>query len=55
MEKQPASARRQTYFYQVEAMHILPEKDQPLEVRQRNLQWVLPTPSERLTLVTCWH
>lgn len=46
--------RRQTYFYQVEAMHILPEKDQPLEVRQRNLQWVLPTPGERLTLVTCW-
>lgn len=46
--------RRQVYVYRVEAIHILPEKGQPLEVRQRNLQWVLPTPDERLTLVTCW-
>ena len=46
--------RQRTYVYQVEAVHILPEKGQPLEVRQRNLRWVLPTPDERLTLVTCW-
>ncbi|HXF69346.1 MAG TPA: sortase [Thermoflexus sp.] len=42
------------YIYKVEALHILPEKGQPLEVRQRNLRWVLPTSDERLTLVTCW-
>ncbi len=46
--------RQRIYVYHVEATHILPEKDQPLEVRQRHLQWVLPTPDERLTLVTCW-
>lgn len=46
--------RERVYVYRVEAIHIVPEKDQPLEIRQRNLQWVLPTPDERLTLVTCW-
>ncbi len=46
--------RRGVYVYAVEAVHILPEKGQPLEVRRRNLQWVLPTLDERLTLVTCW-
>ncbi|WP_448594578.1 sortase [Thermoflexus hugenholtzii] len=45
---------QKAYGYQVEAIHILPEKGQPLEVRQRNLAWILPTPEERLTLVTCW-
>ena len=45
---------RQAYAYQVEGIHILPEKGQPPEVRQRNLGWILPTPEERLTLVTCW-
>ncbi|WP_322798801.1 sortase [Thermoflexus sp.] len=46
--------RRRTHVYRVEAVHILPEKGQPMEVRQRNLQWVLSTRDERLTLVTCW-
>lgn len=46
--------RHRIYAYRVEAVHILPEKGQPLEVRQRNLQWILPTADERLTLVTCW-
>lgn len=46
--------RRGVHVYEVEAVHILPEKGQPLEVRQRNLRWILPTPDERLTLLTCW-
>jgi LPXTG-site transpeptidase (sortase) family protein len=33
---------------------ILPEKDQPLEVRLANARHLLPTEDERLTLVTCW-
>ncbi|WP_376792921.1 sortase [Thermoflexus sp.] len=45
---------RRVYIYKVEALHILPEKGQPLEIRQRNLRWILPTSDERLTLVTCW-
>ncbi|MCS7250956.1 MAG: sortase [Anaerolineae bacterium] len=46
--------RRQVYTYWVEESHIMLEKGQPMEVRQRNLKWILPTPDERLTLVTCW-
>ncbi len=38
----------------MEAIHILPEKGQPPEVRRRNLAWILPTREERLTLVTFW-
>lgn len=46
--------RLRIHVYRVEEVHILPEKGQPMEVRQRNLEWVLPTRDERLTLVTCW-
>lgn len=42
------------YTYTVEAVEILPERGQPLEVRQANAEWILPTDDERLTLVTCW-
>jgi sortase A len=40
--------------YSVTHMEIVPEKDQPLEVRRANAQWIAPTGDERLTLVTCW-
>lgn len=40
--------------YTVAESHILPDRDQPLEVRQRNAQWIAPTNDTRLTLVTCW-
>jgi sortase A len=40
--------------YAVAQTLLLPEKDQPLEVRQENAQYIAPTPDERLTLVTCW-
>ena len=33
---------------------ILPEKDQPLEVRLENGRWILPSKDERITLITCW-
>lgn len=42
------------FAYRVVEKHILDERDQPLEVRQANAQWIMPTDDERLTLVTCW-
>ena len=44
----------QQVVYKVTALHILPDRDQPLEVRQKNAEWIQPTLDERLTLVTCW-
>jgi sortase A len=40
--------------YEVTALHILRDRDQPLAVRRRNAAWIQPTWDERLTLVTCW-
>ena len=42
------------YLYQVTQRMILPERDQPLEVRLENASWIAPTDDERLTLITCW-
>ena len=42
------------FRYRVTEKHILPDRDQPLEVRITNAQWIQPTSDERLTLVTCW-
>ena len=47
------SAQR-AFTYQVSAMHILPDLNQPIEVRRRNARWIQATLDERLTLVTCW-
>jgi LPXTG-site transpeptidase (sortase) family protein len=33
---------------------ILPEKDQPINVRLDNGRWILPSKDERVTLITCW-
>jgi sortase A len=33
---------------------ILPERDQPIEVRLANARYIQPTDDERLTLITCW-
>jgi|GEM_PF-820637 len=44
----------QMYEYVVELKTIVKEKGEPLEVRQRNAQWISPTNDERLTFVTCW-
>ncbi len=40
--------------FRVEEVLILPEKDQPLEVRLANARYIQPTSDERLTLITCW-
>ena len=42
------------YEYTVTEKYILKEAGMPLEVRQKNAQWILPSGDERLTLVTCW-
>lgn len=47
-------ARGNLYRYGVTEKHILPDRDQPMEVRIANAQWIQPTNDERLTLVTCW-
>jgi LPXTG-site transpeptidase (sortase) family protein len=42
------------FLYQVELKTIVKEKGEPIEVRQRNAQWIAPTNDERITMVTCW-
>jgi LPXTG-site transpeptidase (sortase) family protein len=42
------------YRYTVSQIMVLPEEDQPPEVRLANAAWVLPGGEPRLTLVTCW-
>ncbi len=40
--------------YRVTEVLILPERDQPLDVRLANARYIQPTTDERLTLITCW-
>jgi sortase A len=47
-------AGSQVYHYAVTEKHILPDRDQPLQIRIANAQWIQSTADERLTLVTCW-
>ncbi|MBI4770896.1 MAG: sortase, partial [Chloroflexi bacterium] len=42
------------FNYTVTEKYILPEVGQPLEVRKKNAEFVLPTTDERITLITCW-
>ena len=42
------------FTYTVTVMRILPDRDQPIEVRRQIAEWIQPTSDERLTLVTCW-
>jgi sortase A len=53
-DKVVAYAGGQMHEYVVELKTIVKEKGEPLEVRQRNAQWISPTNDERLTFVTCW-
>lgn len=48
------SAGNQSRRYRVDEVLILPERDQPLEVRLANARYIQPTEDERLTLITCW-
>ncbi|MCB0162611.1 MAG: sortase, partial [Anaerolineae bacterium] len=47
-----AEDRRRTY--RVAKVLILPERDEPLEVRLQNAAYIQPTEDERLTLITCY-
>ncbi|MCQ3973458.1 MAG: hypothetical protein DPW09_08445 [Anaerolineae bacterium] len=53
-DKVIAYAGDQKFEYEITFKTIVKEKGEPLEVRQRNAQWIAPTADERLTLVTCW-
>lgn len=48
------SSGNKIYSYVIANKLILPERDQPLEVRLENGRWILPSSDERVTLVTCW-
>lgn len=40
--------------YTVTQTLILPERDQPIDVRLANAQHILPTSDQRITLISCW-
>ena len=42
------------YRYQVEQKLIVKEKDEPVDVRRQNAQWIASTDDVRVTMVTCW-
>ncbi len=42
------------YRYIVVRTMVLAEERQPIETRLENARWILPTPDERVTLVSCW-
>jgi sortase A len=53
-DKVTVYAGDQKFDYVVDLKTIVKEKGEPIEVRQRNAQWIASTTDERLTLVTCW-
>ncbi|MGH2582144.1 MAG: sortase [Anaerolineales bacterium] len=44
----------QLFTYLVVFTAVLPERNQPLEVRLSNAEWIRATRDERVTLITCW-
>jgi sortase A len=44
----------QEFKYVVVYTAVLPERNQPLDVRLANAEWIQPTEDERITLITCW-
>jgi sortase A len=53
-DKVLAYAGGRVFEYRVELKTIVKEKGEPIEVRQRNAQWIASTNDERLTFITCW-
>jgi len=47
-------SRKKIFEYVIANKMILPEKNEPLDVRLENGRWILPSKDERVTLVTCW-
>src|SRR3972149_8573333 len=48
------SSAQAEFKYVVVYTAILEERNQPLEVRLANAEWIQPTEDERVTLITCW-
>lgn len=44
----------QEFDYVIVFTDILPERNQTLEVRLSNSEWIQSTDDERITLITCW-
>src|SRR5690606_4764231 len=42
------------FEYVVVYTAVLPERNQPMDVRITNAEWIQPTEDERLTVITCW-
>lgn len=42
------------FTYVVVYTAVLPERNQPLEVRLANAEWIQQTEDERITIITCW-
>lgn len=42
------------FTYQITNKMILSEMYEPLDMRVKNAQWIMPSQDERLTLITCW-
>jgi sortase A len=42
------------FTYAVALKMILPERNEPVDIRLQNARWILPSADERLTLLTCW-
>ena len=42
------------FSYQITNKMILPEKNELIDTRMNNAQWILPSIDERLTLISCW-
>lgn len=47
-------AGRREITYRITERKLLVEKDQSIEVRTQNAQYIVPGGEDRLTLVTCW-
>lgn len=45
---------KKEFTYIVAIKLILPERNQPVDIRLQNARWILPSADERLTLLTCW-
>lgn len=45
---------QEEFRYVVVHTSVVPERNQPLEVRLANAEWIQPTEDERITLITCW-
>jgi len=47
-------AEGESFSYVVVHTDILEERNQPLEVRLSNAEWIKETQDERITIITCW-